>query len=129
MSTLIDLSAVITSLPSCFLSLAGGWYFGARYSEMSNRRRTFNDVALRVRNAISPALKDGHAGRIDPIDWDHLLHLLGRRRAAACQKARADYQNAVRAELTPGTDGSRQFRNPERVLSTAQRWFDLVPLR
>jgi hypothetical protein len=129
MHTLIDWSGVITSLPSCILSLAGGWYFGARYSEMSNRRRTFNDVALRVREAIRPALSDGRAGRVDPIDWDHLLHLLGRRRAKACQQARAEYQNTLRAETAADSSGGRFFRNPERVIGAAQRWFDLVSLR
>ncbi len=129
MNAMIDWHSVITSLPSCVLSLVGGWYFGARYSEMSNRRRDYNAVALRVRNAISPALRDGYVGKIEPIDWDHLLHLLGRKRAAACQKARTDYQKTAREETVTGSYGDRGYRDATRVAAAAQHWFDQVPLR
>lgn len=129
MDTLIRWHSEILTVVSTIATLVGGWLFGARYSEMSNRRRDYNAVALRVRNAISPALQDGYAGRIDPMDWDHLLHLLGSRRAKACQKARAEYQNTLRAETATDNSGGRFFRNPERVTGAAQHWYNLVSLR
>lgn len=129
MNTLIRWHSEILTVVSTIATLVGGWLFGARYSEMSNRRRDYNSVALRVRNAISPALKNGYADRVESIDWDHLLHLLGRKRAAACQKARDDYEQTVRSQTARMLDGSAQLRDVAKVKAAAQRWFDRVPLR
>jgi len=119
----------IVAIVGMVATLIGGWLFGARYTELSNRRRDYNEIALRVRDAIRPALQSGFGRTVADADWDHLLHLLGGAGARTCQQARDDYDRALRDEWLVTASGRCEFRDKDAVLIAARRWFDCVPLR
>lgn len=124
-----DFHSDIISVIACLISLGGGWYLGARYSDWCAMRREYNAAAYRIRRELHLGLKDGIVSDIRFVDEDNFMHLASKSTKAAYKKARAEYQKARSEEAQTLPNGRRCFRDKSRVTKAVANWFDVVELR
>lgn len=125
---LINTNVAVVSLVTFLLGLLLGHWLRIE----GDKRKEFNEVALRIRVALKSSLSgDGHChAGIDPKDMELFSHLLRWWQKSCFTKAWASYEDECKnCQTQNAVYGSVEYQKTERLEKLLQRVITFTELR
>lgn len=130
------MAELVADCPSCgaiaasFLTFLLGLFLGHRLSLWRERRKEFNEVAVRIRVVLMAHQADLRPYRksVDSADLEVFRHLLPARKKLSFARAWTAYE-AAEANTVQDAYGQSSYGNPESVAAALRRLIRFTSLR